>query len=150
MPMRLIRKSLTLYVVLSALLLTISSCFKEDESVTLQPPGDAQLFRISQGENYHRQQYFDLNSTDTMGSEYSSWDLCFQSGPTDWHVWLNGGNLALIANMNTQDFDAVQDTMGTAWRWDEASWNPDSTAIGDWRDVRMVYVLDRGYEKPVA
>ncbi|MBA2422641.1 MAG: HmuY family protein [Chitinophagales bacterium] len=138
------------YALWFTLLLIISSCFKEDESVTLPPPGDAQIFRISQGEDYHRQQYFDLNTTDTLGSEYSSWDLCFQSNPTGWHIWLNGGNFALIANMNTQDFDAVHDTTGASWHWDEASWNPDSTAIGDWRDVRLVYVLDRGFSKPAA
>lgn len=137
---------ITLIFVISGL----SSCFKGDEPVTLPAPGDQELFQVAQGPDYARQEYFDMQTQDTLGSQHDVWDLCFEAGITGWHIWLNGGNLALIANMNTQDFDAITDTAGASWKWDESSWNPDSTAVGDWRDVRMVYILDRGYQKTPA
>lgn len=127
-----------------------SSCFKEDTAVVLPPPGDAQINQVGMGSDYSRQQYFDMATGDTLGSNYNVWDLCFEAAPSGWHIWINGGNLAMIANMDTQDFDAITDTIGADWKWDESSWNMDSTAIGDWRNVRMVYVMDLGYEKPAA
>jgi hypothetical protein len=139
--------SYSAFAVLLGITMLLTSCFKEDDPVVLPPPGDAEIFQVSQGENYHRQQYFDLGTTDTLGSEHSAWDLCFEAGSEGWHIWLNGSNLALIANTDTQNFDAVKDTVAASWKWDEASWNVDSTAVGDWRPDRMVYILDRGPDK---
>lgn len=129
------------------LLVVHSSCFKDDIAMVLPPPGDAQIDQVGLGSDYERQQYFDFGTGDTLGSKFDSWDLCFESSSSGWHIWINGGNLALIANMDTQDFDAITDTVGAAWKWDEASWHLDSTAIGDWRNDRMVYVIDLGYAK---
>lgn len=125
--------------------LLVSSCFKEDAAIVLPPPGQAEINQVSMGSGYERQQYFDMGTSDTLGSYYDSWDLCFQAAPEGWNIWINGGNLALAANMGTQDFDAVTDTTGAQWKWDESSWHIDSTAIGDWRNDRMVYIIDRGY-----
>ncbi|MEO6166889.1 MAG: HmuY family protein [Chitinophagales bacterium] len=136
------------WILILATVSIFSSCFKEDTAVMLPPPGDAQISQIGMGPDYKRQQYFDMGTGDTLGSNYNVWDLCFEAAPSGWHIWINGGNLAMIANMDTQDFDAVTDTFGADWKWDESSWNMDSTAIGDWRNVRMVYVVDLGYEKP--
>ncbi len=124
-----------------------SSCFKEDNPVQLQPAGDAKVFQISMGADYHRQVYFDFNSTDTTGSEHTCWDLSFESSDSGWHVWINGSNEAFIANTDTQDFEAVTDTAGAIWTIDNPDWNIDSTAIGDWRTFRIVYILDRGAAK---
>lgn len=130
--------------VYGTILFALSSCFKEDSPVQLPPPGDAETFQISMGENYHRQVYFDFNTTDTTGSEHAAWDLCFESSETGWHVWMNGGNDAKIANTDTQDFEAITDTIGASWSIDNPDWDIDSTAVGDWRADRMVYILDRG------
>ncbi|MCY7409880.1 MAG: HmuY family protein [Chitinophagales bacterium] len=124
-----------------------SSCFKEDNHVQLQTPGDAKVFQIGMGPDYHRQVYFDFNSTDTTGSEHTCWDLSFESSDSGWHVWINGSNEAFIANTDTQDFEAVTDTAGANWSIDNPDWDIDSTAAGDWRTLRMVYILDRGAAK---
>src|SRR6476620_3353412 len=94
-------------VISGVILFALSSCFKEDTPVQLPLPGDAKSFQISMGEDYHRQVYFDLNTTDTTGSEHTVWDLCFESTETGWHVWMNGGNDAQVANTDTQKFKAV-------------------------------------------
>jgi len=135
------------YLTALVLILALSSCFKEDTPVQLPPPGDAKNFQITLGEDYHRQVYFDLGTEDTIGSEHSIWDLCFESSDSGWHVWMNGGNSAFIANTDTQDFEAVTDTVNADWQMDNPDWSIDSTAVGDWRVFRMVYILDRGPEK---
>jgi len=129
-------------------MIVFSSCFKKDTPVQLPPPGEAQNFQIGMGEDYHRQAYFDFTTEDTMCSEHDAWDLCFESSDSGWHVWMNGGNEAYIANMDTQEFAAVTSTAGANWLMDDPDWNVDSTAVGDWRSIRFVYILDRGAAKP--
>jgi len=140
--------SATVTVVGFAMIMLLSSCFKQDTPVQLPPPGESQNFEISMGETYHRQVYFNLNTKDTLGSEHSAWDLCFESTDTGWHVWINGGNLAFAANTDTQDFDAVTSIANAAWKIDDPEWDIDSTAVADWRIDRMVYLIDRGESKP--
>lgn len=130
--------------VIPVVLSVLTSCFKEDTPVQLPAPGDAKVFGINMGEDYHRQAYFDFTTEDTLGSEHSVWDLCFESTDSGWHVWMNGGNEAFVANTDTQDFDAVTSTNGLTWKIDDPDWNIDSTAVGDWRVNRKVYVMDRG------
>ncbi len=127
-----------------------SSCFKGDTPVQLPAPGDSKTFQVSMGENYHRAVYFDLTTEDTLGNEHSAWDLCLESTPDGYHVWMNGGNNALIDNTNTQDFESVTDTAGASWMMDDPYWSIDLTAVGDWRADRLVYILDRGNEKSDA
>ena len=142
-------RSLSRYISFIAIISLLSSCFKDDDPVTLPAQGSVENFQISMGKTYHRQEYFDLGTRDTLGSEHAAWDLCFESSEAGWHVWINGGNFALAAVTDTQDFDAVKDTIGAMWKWDESSWNADSTAIGDWRNDRFVYIIDRGAGKSV-
>jgi hypothetical protein len=125
----------------------LSSCFKQDVAIQLPAAGDAKVFQVALGADYHRQVYFDFNTEDTLGSEHNVWDLCFESSDSGWHVWMNGANDALIANTDTQDFEAVTDTLGAHWNIDNPNWNIDSTAIGDWRILRMVYIIDCGTSK---
>jgi hypothetical protein len=135
------------YSILIMFVFMLASCFKDDNPVTLPLPGNVENFQVGMGKTYDRQVYFDLGTEDTLGSLHTAWDLCFESSDTGWHVWLNGGNMALSDKTDTQNFDIVTDTIGAKWKWDEASWNTDSTAIGDWRNDRIVYIIDRGANK---
>lgn len=119
-------------------------CFREDEPVLLPPPGDVEYAQIPQGADYSRQYYFDLETGDTMGMPYASWDLCFSTDPSVMRVWINGGNQAYVAQSNAVNFADITDTSGLQWKMDAPSWNPDSTAIGAWNTHNFVYVLDRG------
>jgi hypothetical protein len=46
--------------------------------------------------------------------------------------------------------DAIHDTTGCVWRYDNASWDVDSTAIGNWQNAlgNPVYVIDRSLCSP--
>lgn len=128
-----------------------SSCFKEDTAIVLPPPGNANVMTIPMGETYDHQVYFDLQTADTSGSNYFDWDLAFQSNANDFHIYINGGSQALVANMGAVSFTSVTDTAGCLWSVDPASWNSDSTAIGNWCDAlpaaashNEIFILDRG------
>ncbi len=138
------------WLIAGAVISVFASCFKGDSPVQLPPAGDAKIFQVALGEDYHRAVYFDLTTQDTLGNEHSAWDLCLESTPEGFHVWMNGGNGSFIANTNTQAFETVTDTSGANWKMDDPYWNIDSTAVGDWRADRLVYIIDRGAEKTAA
>ncbi len=133
--------SLTLHALFMALVGTMG-CFPEDKPVLLPPPGQAQVMQITQGPDYERQYFFHFERGDTVGSDYHSWDLCFST--SDRHVWINGGNMALVARTSEQSLYQVRDTQQLQWQMDASSWHPDSTAIGSWWSHPQVYILDRG------
>ncbi len=133
--------SIALQVLLVGLV-GMTGCFPEDKPILLPLPGKVQLMQITQGPDYERQYFFHFERGDTLGSDYHSWDLCFST--SDRQVWINGGNMALVARTSAQSLYQVRDTQQLQWHIDAASWHPDSTAIGSWWSHPQVYVIDRG------
>ena len=129
-------------------LLFFSSCMKEDEPIVLPPHNsDAQLFAVNIGEDYSREVYFDLETKDTLGNNFTDWDLAFEASPIGDHIWINGGKAVFAAQTNQTVLSNVFDTVGSDWKFDGASWHVDSTAIGNWQQPsgNPVYIIDRGY-----
>ncbi|NJO69030.1 MAG: hypothetical protein HC830_06845, partial [Bacteroidetes bacterium] len=70
----------------------------------------------------------------------------FENSKEGWRVRLNYANLKGILHTGTTDFNATAyTTTGKTWIYDASSGNPDSTAIGDWRNFdgpdHMVYLI---------
>lgn len=125
-----------------------SSCFKEDDQIVLPPlpSGEIHLMTIPQGPSYAHQVFLQLSSEDTVGNSFNGWDLAFESSPGGTHIFLNGGNFCLASFTGNFDFTSVTDTAGAVWNWDESSWNPDSSAIGDVaQHAGEVILIDRGF-----
>lgn len=120
------------FLALALIASLLSSCFKKDDPVVLPPPGDVQVSQVSMGPDYYNQIYFQLSTKNIKESDHRFWDLAFESSSSGYHVWVNGGNQILVSNTNSSDFTHVTDTIFASWKWDASSWNPDSTAIGDW------------------
>jgi hypothetical protein len=55
-------------------------------------------------------------------------------------------------NTTINHFEEIKDTAGfyEKRQWDAPSGSLDSTAIGDWRDGKSVYIIDRGYSETGA
>lgn len=141
-----VRKNKTVTVILTVTVL-FSSCFKEDTPIKLPPRGESQVTQIALGSSYTNQVYFQFKTGKTFTSDYRKWDLAFESAAGGYRIWLNGGNMELAACIKPSvNFEDVTDVAGATWRWDVPSWDPDSTAIGDWmKDASSgVYVIDRG------
>lgn len=154
-----------LLLTLSIVSFLFSSCFREDDKIVLEAPGGASVADVALGSNYQNQVFFSLRNGTVMTNDPTRWDLAFESSPEGYHVWLNGGKGVLAGVNGNNNFAGTAVTANTTWRWDESSWNRDSTAIGDWRqsvsriptpysstmrtdgnDVlsRKVYLIDRG------
>ncbi len=120
------------YFFLALLVTLFASCFKEDDPIVLPPPGDVQMSQVGMGPDYLNQIYFKLSNKDTLVNDHRCWDLAFENSANGYHIWVNGGNMILVANTNSSNFAYLNDTVGANWKWDASSWNKDSTAIGNW------------------
>lgn len=140
-----------LFSILSVFVVLLSSCWKDEEPFILPAPGEAIQAEISLGPNYDKMIYFNVATQEFIVRDFKSWDLSFQAGENDFHVFLNSGNLMLVHETNLTDFDANYVLVkGMEWRYDLPSGHLDSTAIGKWwsgtdgTSKGLVYVIDMG------
>lgn len=138
--------------------LSLQSCFKEDERITPHDPGSVNTEAIAMESDYRYQVYYDLSSQSVVSANFKSdWDLGFECGQGGWHVILNTSNFMLAGNTGLGDFAAATDTTGLDWKYDPSTGNLDSTAIGPWLTFSgidsvpdysgEVYIVDRGYDE---
>ncbi|TND09811.1 MAG: hypothetical protein FD123_935 [Bacteroidetes bacterium] len=133
-----------------AVLLLLASCEKAELPVPAHDPGTVITNTVNMEINYKWQIYFDLGTNSVVGQNLkSNWDLGFETSANGFHVVLNSAKAMYALNSGDTVFAQVTDTAGFAFgkRWDEASGNFDSTAVGDWTTVRPVYIIDRGYNE---
>lgn len=137
-------------LIISTCLFLLFSCKKEELPVPTHDPGNVTTATVNMESNYKWQLFYDLKTNTVVGQNLkTSWDLGFEATPSGYRIILNTSKAMFARNTGNTDFTAITDTTGFAVnkKWDEASGNLDSTAIGDWRNASNVYVLDRGYNE---
>jgi hypothetical protein len=135
-------------IILTVITLFLSSCFKEDDKVILSSPGDAQISTVTQGPDYDTQIFFDLNNKEILTNPFEDWDLAFESSSSGYHIFINNGKNMLVSNSNSTAFFAINDTLGSVWKWDASTGNTDSTAIGNWVNfIPVVYPNPKNTKK---
>ncbi len=140
-------------IILLLVLITFSSCFKEDDMIEPHKAGNVNTSTIELGQYYKYQVYFDMGTGQSVANnEKDDWDLGFASADSCSNIILNTSKFMMAANTGLIDFQAVTDTSGLIWRFDKANGDPDSAAIGNWFNITMndttypknVYVIDGG------
>lgn len=137
-------------LIISACLFLLFSCKKEELPVPAHDPGNVTTATVKMESNYKWQLFYDLKTNTVVGQNLKiSWDLGFEATPSGYRIILNTSKAMFARNTGNTDFTAITDTIGFTVnkKWDEASGNLDSTAIGDWRTTNNVYVIDRGYNE---
>lgn len=142
------------------LLCVFSGCATKEKALTLPPAGNYIPGSISMGEDYEDQVFYDFENNKVVAtSANAAWDLAFESSANGSHVFMNGGKGIYLYNTHETDFSKVRSVPGgmntTTYLIDDASGNPDSTAVANWRDnnkisrqeVFVVKVTDAIYYK---
>ena len=138
-------KRLSFLFLVTALL---SSCLKEELPVPVHEQGELMLGQVELGTTYGLQIYYDLASNTVVSTnQKTDWDLSFECAAGGWHVLLNSSLAAAAADLGSVDFGSVNDTDGAVWNWDLHTGLLDSSAIGDYRNLNHVYLIDRGYNE---
>ena len=119
-----------------AILMTMAqSCFKGDNRVPPQVPGN-ETDIVFKNSVYDNQIYFDFGSGE-IKAEFpnDSWIMAFDATPEGWEVKVNSGNLYAVAPTGVYDFNGVTPiTSPEKYRFDPSDGNPDSSAFSDWLD----------------
>ena len=122
-----------------------TACEKAEQPFTLPPKGSAQIAKVDMGEYYDDQVFFDFESgTAVKKTRVDSWDLAFESDPSGFHIFLNGGKNIFVYNTGSEEvasFTTPSSIKETDWLFDAPNGLPDSTGIGDWRNKKYVYIL---------
>lgn len=114
-------------------LLVFTSCFKEDDIVVPQKPGDVTTVVIEMLPDYSRQSYFDLSKGEVVAvNDRSDWDLALTTSVDDYTLYLNTSVFMKASHTGVYDFDVPLSTAGRDWKFDASNGNPDENAIGKW------------------
>jgi hypothetical protein len=138
------------------LLLSLQSCFKEEEMIPPHELGDLKEGQAALGFQYKNQVYFDLNNNQTASSSSANaWDLSFESSTGGWIIRLNSAQFMMAGNSMDTMYSAELNMEDLEMKFDKSDGNPDSTAIGAWYETsedstwshRYVYLVDRGSDQ---
>jgi hypothetical protein len=134
------------YLLASLAFLFLTACEKKEKPITLPIKGDGQMLQVNMGETYKYQFYINLEEQKIVHvSKIDSWDLALQSGSNDDAIFLNGGKGMAAYNTNKTAFQDVSfaDTLQakSQWSYDSPTGLSDSSAIGDWKTSRPVYLI---------
>src|SRR5690606_38746220 len=136
------------------ILCLLAACSPEELPVPGRVQGAMETGQLEMGERYEFQVFYSLKENKVVSkSSKFAWDLGFEAGEGGFHVILNTSKLMYAYPTAATHFPA--DTAGFAAGkvFDQPSGNLDSTAIGDWRAQRPVYLIDRGVDldgKPIG
>lgn len=141
-------KALKHFFFLFSVVSLLSSCLKEELPVPVHEQGDLMIGQVELGTTYGLQIFYDLASNSIVSANpKTDWDLSFECKTGGWHVLLNSSLAAAAADLGAVDFGSVSNTDDAVWDWDLQTGLLDSSAIGDYRNLNHVYLIDRGYNE---
>jgi len=127
------------------LVLSTTSCFKEDEKILPHQPGNTIIDTITLTNSYKYQAYYDLESSVTVQSDLRKrWDLGFESTPSGLRIRLNTSCFMYAASIGNQTFGQPADTTAAEWKFDDSNGNNESTAIGNWFSLEGTDTVSNG------
>lgn len=130
------------------LVLLFIACKKEERPIPKKEMGDLVENQVEMGTNYRYQFYYKLETNEIIASNLkTAWDIAFTSGENDYELYLNASKAMAAMSFEGNEFESFQDTSGFMQNriFDASSGNLDSTAIGDWRIEKPVYLIDLGF-----
>lgn len=140
-----------LYFFVMVCIFGLASCMRDELPVKPHESGNVTAASVDMDATYKYQVYYDLRTNTVVGrNEKTIWDIGLETTADGYHMVMNGAKAMYAMATDKTDFAAVTtaDTAGFAAhsKWDAFNGNMDSTAIGDWRTNKPVYIVDRGYD----
>lgn len=126
--------------------LTLAGCDKGEIPIDPHVNGPLETTTIDLGPGYKNQIFYNLESNSVVSqNEKTDWDLGFLTGPDDWQIVINSSKAGGVWRIDGLNFESVPDVSDAVWSYDRPSGNLDSTAIDDYRNTNVFYVVDLGY-----
>lgn len=137
-----------IFFILCCLLLV--ACRKAEIPVKPLDRGDVITASVDMNSDYRYQVFYSISENKIVSTNLkTAWDLGFESSADGFHLIINTSRVMRVYNTGKTDFASVTDTTGFGLNKlaDVPSGNLDSTAFGDWRTNKPVYIVDLGYNE---
>lgn len=154
------KKTYILFTILLAITFVLSSCFEDEEALSLpSTAGDTQIGIAQIGENATYQIFYNLaDNSVAKTTVFDTYDIGFSCSDTSWNIRLNNSRLMSVGNTFNTNFEDVKSPSGLNMIFDKSNGNPDSLALGYWADYssnapvsrKYVYVVNRGYNADLS
>ncbi len=137
---------------LMILMLSMSSCLKEDKMLS-KPDMKGLQVEIPMESDYKYQVFYSAKEGEIVKKVLKTdWDLKLSSGKAH-YIWLNSSRSMKAAGTGKTNLSEVTTYNGLLFRFDNSSGNTDSNAIGHWwnneiplTSKKEVFVIDLGYD----
>lgn len=145
-------KRINYLLIFTAILL--ASCFREDEVVVPQKPGNLETVVIEMLPDYTIQTWFSFEHGIVSSCNRDSWDLAIATREGDYTLWLNTSLFMYAAHSGITEFSVPLQTAGMEWKFDASDGSEAGNAIGKWwtadtsgfRGNGEVLLIDRGID----
>ncbi len=141
-------------LIIAALMVTagMSACLKKELPVRKHESGNVTTAQVNMDGTYKYQVFYSLQTNSAVGQNLKiMWDLGFETTADGYHVVLNSAKSMFAMKTGKTVFAdvAASDTTGFAEHktWDAPHGDVDSTALGDWRASKPVYIIDLGFDE---
>ena len=126
--------------------LFLFGCEKSELPIEGHTMGQIEMNEISMNSNYSKQLYFNLTDNLVVKENLkTNWDLAFESSEQGWHILLNSSTLSRLSYLNNYNFEDIIDEDGLVWKWDDPRGIENGTALLEYPDTTVLYVVDRGF-----
>lgn len=134
-------------LIFTLLAVTCSACLPEDERVKPRQPGTLTQGKVTMGNDYRTQVFYDLGTAMVVGTaDKMAWDLAFDASPQGVAIWLNSSRVMQAAPTQTSDMQVVPVLADLPFRPDASNGRAEYSAMAGWKnDPGRVWVIDRGY-----
>jgi len=125
----------------------LAACTPKELPAPKHQQGAALINELAMGENYDYQVFYSLRQNAVIQKNLKpAWDIALECSKEGYHIILNSSKFMFAYNTHSSNLQSVTDTSGfeEGKKPDASSGNLDSTAIGDWRAEKPVFIIDRG------
>jgi hypothetical protein len=134
-----------LFFFFSAFIILFVSCEKAEIPVN-KPNVYGVITQVEMGGDYGNQLFYNIENNEVVRVNHrETWDLGFENGIDGKHIILNSAKLMSVAKTTAENLEDVTSSDGLTFRFDAPSGNIDSTAIHEWWNENVVYIIDRGF-----
>ena len=122
------------------------SCEKSEIPIQPHEMGDILSNQINMQSDYSKQVFYSLNNNIAIKENIKTdWDLGFESSEEGWRIILNTSTYSSVSKIINSNFEASISINNLTWQWENPTGIIEGTAIGDYRNENVIFIINRGY-----
>ncbi|MBG65242.1 MAG: hypothetical protein CMP73_01110 [Flavobacteriales bacterium] len=137
------------HIALVFLYLCLFGCEQTEIPIVPASNGPVISTQIELGNNYAKQIFYNIKDSSIVSENIkTAWDIGLENGPEGYRIKINSSTYSQIIKIENANFENTISVPNSAvWGWDNAISLFNNTYIGDYRNSKQLFILDRGYNE---